>query len=359
MTPSTLVEPPEAAAPETHARSAGERSDGERVDRSGTISLWALLGLVAVVITAQTWGRWIFSSHEFAAAPILGPDHISNTKLVTLRVVEVLSAFVFVALLWITVVRPWRRNGRVGLDGMLFVACFIGSITDGVLNIFHYLFAWNAHSVNLGSWSSFLPLRSGAAPSRYAEALVWGLPMYIYFVLGVGIAGCAMVKALRRRHPSISNTAALGAVFVVACLFDLVVENAIIRATDAYAFVQTPSQLTLWAGTLHQFPLYEMFCVAMLGVLFTALRLSALDDPAGVSFVERGAWRFRPSLQRPLRWLAIIGFTVTTLFCVYHVPFNWLGSNGHSIAPLPSYMQPGLDRAQHQTFPGAPLRATR
>jgi hypothetical protein len=309
------------------------------VDRGGYASVWALLGVVTLAIALQAWGRWILSTGEFASAPILGPDVVGDRKLIALRGVEVASAIVFLGLLWRTIVGPWRRDRRLGLDGMLFVGCFVASITDGVLNLFHYLFAWNAHSLNLGSWAAFLPFHSSGSSSRYAEALVWGLPMYIYFVLGVGIIGCAIVKALRRRLPGISNVAALGVVFGFACLFDLVVENAIIRATDAYAFAKTIGSVTLWPGTLHQFPLYEPFCVALLGVAFTALRLSALDDAGGVSFVERGSQRFRVSLQRPVRWLAVIGFCVTTVLCVYHVPFNWLGSNGDSKAPLPSYMQ--------------------
>jgi hypothetical protein len=330
-----------ATLPSDTETSEHRRSARGRVDRSGGASAWALLGVIALVIAFQAWARWMASGTEFAPAPILGPDTFPDSKLIALRAVEGVSVIVFIALLWIAVIRPWRRNGRVGLDGMLFVGCFLASITDGVLNLFQYLFAWNAHSINLGSWTSFLPLHSSSAPSRYAEALVWGLPMYIYFVLGVGMAGCAIVRGLRARFPTISNAAALGVVFGCACVFDLVVENAIIRSTDAYAFSKTVGAVTLWAGELHQFPLYEMFCVALLGVFFTALRMSAADDLHGVSFAERGFHRYRVGLQRPVRWLAVVGFSVATLLCVYHIPFNWLGSNGDSKAPVPSYMQAG------------------
>ena len=311
-------------------------------DRTGGVAVWALLGVIAMAIAAEAWIRWILSD-EFSPAPILGPDSISDGTLTALRVVEVLSVVVFAGLLWLTVIKPLRRHRRVGLDGMLFVGCLVASITDGVLNLFQYLFAWNAHSVNLGSWNSFLPLHAADSPSRYAEALVWGVPMYIYFVLGVGIAGCAIVAALRRRYPSISNAAALGVVFLAACAFDIVVENAIIQTTQAYAFAKTPASVTLWAGTTHQFPLYEMVLVGLLGTAFTALRLSASDSPDGLSFAERGLHRFRPALRRPVQWAAIIGFCVTTLFCVYHVGFNWLSSNGDSAADLPSYMLPDVN----------------
>jgi Spirocyclase AveC-like len=325
-----VAAPPEDRAPDS----------GARVDRSGMASVWALLGVIWLAVIIEVWGRWIASDH-FAAAPILGPDKMANGKLIALRAVEVVSVLVFVGLLWQTLIRPWRRDRRIGLDGMLFVACFLGTITEGVLNEFHYLFAFNAHSVNLGAWAAFMPLHLGGPHTRYGEALLWGLPMYVYFVLGVGMAGCALVRALRRRYPQISNAAALGAVFAGAFVFDLLVENAIIRATNAYAFTKVPSSVTLWAGTFHQFPLYESVSVGLLGGFFTALRLSAADDPDGVSFVERGFLRYRPELRRPLRWLALIGFTATILLCVYHIPYALFGSNGTSLAPMPSYMLPG------------------
>jgi hypothetical protein len=319
---------------------AGRFEDDRRpAAATGGAVAWAVAGVAWLVIAVQAWIRWIASPDQFKPAPILGPDQASDGSLVALHGIEGVSAAVFLALLWAVVLSPLRRDRRVGLDGMLFVGCFVGGVTDGFLNIFHYLFAWNANAIDIGSWSSFLPFYDSAASSRYAEAIVWGEPMYIYFVLGVAIAGSQVVRALRRRYPSISNATALSVVFVCACAFDFVVENAIIRVSDAYAFPRTIESVTVWAGDLHQFPLYEMVLVGALGVAFTKLRLSALDSGDGRSFVERGAERLRPGLRSPVRWLAIIGFSVTTLFCVYHVPFNWLGSNGHSIVALPSYMQ--------------------
>jgi hypothetical protein len=262
-------------------------------------------------------------------------------RLVALRAVEIVSVGVFVLIMWATVARPLRRDRRLGIDGRTALGCLVASLNDGVLNLFQYLFAWNSHSINLGSWNAFLPLHAASAPSNYAEALVWGLPMYLYFCIGVGIGGTTVVMRLRHRFPSISNVRALSVVFVVACVFDLVVENGIIRLTQAYEFAKTMGSLTLWAGSQYQFPIYEMVLVGLLGVAFTGLRLSAMDDPRGVSFVERGFERFRPSLRRSVRLVAVIGFCVCTLFCVYHLGFNWLGTNGDSIAPLPSYLRAG------------------
>jgi hypothetical protein len=308
--------------------------------RDGAVTVWAVVGVIALVIAGQAWIRWFASSSQFSPAPLHNADHYAQWRWVALRAVEVISALVFVWLANVTIVKPLRRDRRLGIDGKIFIACLIGSITDGVLNMFQYLFAWNAHSINLGSWSSFLPLHSAQANPRYAEALVWGLPMYVYFCIGVAIAGCLLVSRLRARIPTISNVHALFYVFVGAFVFDFIVENAIIRSTQAYAFAKTAKALTLWSGSVYQFPIYESLCVAALGTIFTALRLSALDSPDGVSFVERGAERFRPSLRASVRLVAVIGFSILTLFVVYHLVFNWLGVTGTSVAHLPSYLKP-------------------
>jgi hypothetical protein len=308
--------------------------------RAGMAGFWALLGVIGLAIAAEVWIRWIASSTQFSPAPILGPDHYATWRLVTLRCIEAISAIVFVWLMWRAVVAPLRRDRKLSIDGMIALGCLFGCIADGVLNVFKYIFAWNAHSINLGSWSAFLPLHSASSNPRYAEALVWGVPMYIYFCIGVAIAGCAAVRGLRRRYPSISNVRAFGAVFAGAFVFDFVVENVIIQTTQAYGYARAPSALTLWAGSAHQFPIYESVCVAALGVIFTALRLSALESVDGVSFIERGFERFRPRLQMPVRVIAVIGFSMTMLLVVYHVVVNWLGTNGNAIAHLPSYLKP-------------------
>lgn len=310
------------------------------VDRGGMAGLWALLGVVALGIAAQTWVRWVASSTQFSRAPLNNADHYAQWRWISLRCVEGVSALVFVWLAWICVIRPLRRDRRLGIDGKIAIGCFLGCITDGVLNMFQYLFAWNAHSINLGSWSASLPLHSSTANPRYAEALVWGLPMYVYFCIGVAIAGCALVNALRRRFPAISNVHALLYVYVAAFVFDFLVENGIIRLTQAYAFAKTAHGVTLWPGSLYQFPIYESVSVAALGTIFTALRLSAVDSADGVSFAERGFERFRRSWQPVVRLVAVIGFAIVTLFVVYHLPFNWLGVTGHSVSHLPSYMRP-------------------
>jgi hypothetical protein len=313
----------------------------EQDERGGYIGAWAIAGVLLAALAASIWVRWVTSGTEFDPAPVLGPDEIPTWNLVVLRIEEGLSFLEMAALFTFAFYLPRKRFGKLGLDAKIALGCLIGSVTDGVLNMHQYLFAWNAHSINMGSWASFVPTASPDHQSRYAEALIWGIPMYTYFCIGVAIYGCRLILKLRKRYPGISNARCFGIVFAIACVFDAVVENLVIRLGHGYAFARTPESLTINAGSQFQFPIYEMVSVALLGVLFTGLRLSAVDSPDNLSYVERGFHRLRPAVQGPARWFAIIGWCVLTLFVVYHLPFQFFGMTGDSAADLPSYMLPG------------------
>ena len=128
------------------------------------------------------------------------------------------------------------------------------------------------------------------------------------------------------------------AVFIVG---DFILENAIIRTTDAYMFTKTYGPLTVFAGSIYQFPIYESLCAGGVSLGFTAIRLSALDDPEGLSFLERGANRLNPRYRTLARTLAVIGGCGALFIFVYHLPFNWLGVVGTTVIQPPSYMLPG------------------
>jgi len=165
--------------------------------------------------------------------------------------------------------------------------------------------------------------------------------MYIYFAAGLGLIGVNVVQALRRRYPAISNASALAVVWIGDFVFDFVVENLIIRTTHAYSFARTQGELTVFDGAVHQFPVYESILVGCVATAFTALRLSALDAPDGLSHIERGALDLPARLRTPARCLATIGFSAAVLILCYHLPFNWLSVGGESLADLPSYLLPG------------------
>jgi len=310
------------------------------VARTGGVTVWAAIAVVWLAIAVQALLRW-FASDDFGPAPLMGADRMPLWNLLALRIFEGLSAALLAYLIWAYVVMPWRRNGTLCLDGKFVLGGMAAFVADAFLNCYTYLFAWNAHNVNMGVWTAYLPFHNSAASSRCAESLLWGPPMYVYFCAGVAIVGCPAYFALRSRWPGASNVSLLAVIFVGEFAFDFAVENLAIRLTHGYGYAQTYGPLTLWAGSQFQFPLYESFLVATLGLLCTWMRLQAVTSVDGLSPVERGFERWNPALQSTVRTLAAIGFCCAATILIYHLPFNWLGIIGASHAHLPSYMLPG------------------
>jgi hypothetical protein len=337
---SSTVPLPPSAVPTAETTRAGGRRPEEPQDRTGVIAIWAVVGIGVLLLVTQGWGRWILSGEEFRAVDVTGPDVYADWRQVVLRIVEALSVVEMSLLVYLVIVRPRLRLGHFTLDARITIGLLIGSFTDGILNTQQYLFAWNQHSINLGSWASFIPLNDPEHQSRYAEALIWGIPQYTYYCITVAMIACAWIARMRERDPSFSNVRAYATVFAAAFAFDFVLENVLIRVVEAYHYAKTPSELTLWAGSQYQFPLYESVLVASLGVAFTALKLSAIDHPRGLSFPERGVERLPERIRTPARWLAVIAFCFCCLFFIYHVPFQLFGLIGDSMADLPSYMTP-------------------
>ncbi|PVH76690.1 hypothetical protein DL98DRAFT_574242 [Cadophora sp. DSE1049] len=336
----------------------GHTGNGHKIARGGFASLWAFIGAIWVITASQAVLRWLFSS-DFSPAPVLGPDPYPIFRMVGLRIVETVSFGVLLGFVYFCVVTPlWvtnmtsdgpvkRYTGRLSLDGKFVIAGIVAWISDGFLNCREYLFAWNAHSINMGVWTEFLPFHNPQGPKQYAEAILWGMPMYVYFCAGVALVACeVIVKPLRKRWPGITDAQLFVVIWICEFAFDFTVENIIIRGTHAYAFPKTYGPLTLWKGEVHQFPIYESVCVATLGSTYTRARMSAMDDPTGLSPVEKGYERLPKKLQDPVRALAVIGFCGVATILFYHLPLNWFGLIGDSLSTLPDYMRPGSDRDQ-------------
>ncbi|WP_182379481.1 spirocyclase AveC family protein [Nocardioides sp. WS12] len=306
---------------------------------SKPVLMWAAIGVVWTIVSIVTLYGWV-TGDDFGAPEVRGPDQMDAGKLIGLRIVEVISTGVLAIAVYFLAWKPWRRDKKVTLDALLLLGGITGFVMDCWLNTQSFLFAFNSHSVNLGAWSSSLPFHNDAVPSHYAESLLWGLPMYIYFCAALGFVNTMAARRIRARWPGLSTQSILAILFVGDLVFDFVVENVIIRTTEAYSFVQTSGPLTLWDGEQHQFPLYETFLVACVAMCFTYARWSADWDADGLSVIERGVLTIPSSYRLAVRTFAAIGFCAVVLMMCYHLPFNWISLTGDSFADLPSYLAP-------------------
>jgi Spirocyclase AveC-like len=306
--------------------------------RAGGVTLWAAVGVLWVAFVAQALGGWMANGKEFSPAPIFGPDEFGGTELALLRLIEIGSLCVAATTIWVFLIRPWVRERRLGLDGMIVIGALLASAIDPLINYFHYTFAWNAHALNMGSWLDGFPMAQGS--SRYAEGVAWAVPQYLYLGIGLAAIECRIIERLRERNPSISNVRSFAVASALIFLLDVAIEQLFVR-THIYAYPRTWEALTLWPGSEYQFPVYESVFVAIYAVGFTALRMSARDSSDGLSFVERGIHRIRASARTPVRLLAVIGFCAVWAALAYFVPWSWMSNNPDSLVDPPSYMLPG------------------
>ena len=109
--------------------------------------------------------------------------------------------------IWWFIIRPWRRERRITLDGMLMVSMGLMFFQDPLLNYFNTWCTYNTWLWNRGSWSSDIPgWVSPEEPGRQvAEPLLINAPGYTSGVLVITIFGCWVMRKIKARWPNISN----------------------------------------------------------------------------------------------------------------------------------------------------------
>lgn len=302
--------------------------------RFAAVWLWAALGLVVTVFSFTVLGRWVASPDQFLAVPIPA-EAMPAPGVLRLRLLEALSLAIAAGALGWFLVRPWLRTGRAPILGLTMIGALISYVLDTTVNYGGYWMAWNAHSVNVGTWAAFFPGHRG--PVRYAEGLLWGPPMYVYF--GV-VLGSIQLAVFTRLRPVLGGLGAAVLSFAVAFAFDFIAEVAIIRSTEAYAWAQVVGALSVWPGTLWQFPLYESLMVAVYASLYVLLLRSVhAAGQGGESFIERGVGALPSAWQLPLRAFASFGFAFVPT-AIYFAGFNLFSLQADTAAPLPAYLLP-------------------
>lgn len=293
-------------------------------------SLWLLLGLGWLALCVYGWGSWVLSEEMFRPVP-RGPDVLSATSLMWIRIIEGGSILVTAWMAYTYWFAPWRDGRGFTLEGKLLLGGVFGCFWDPVINLLHWTFAWNTHAFNMGDWSPWVP--GHQLGHAFAEGLLWAVPQYLYLGLVTAILMNRGIDAMARRGISFWPAFALVSLGVIAV--DFLWEILFIRA-ELYAYPRSFSWFTLWPGTQFQFPLHEPLLI----LLYPLAILSLLRSTRGgqVNYLERGFVGLSPRLRLWLGLLAIIGFAGIRPG-VWHVPWVFVSHYADSIVTdLPTYM---------------------
>ena len=299
---------------------------GAQVQPKGKpVQIWATLGAVILALTLYVWISWITGPYfeRVPAGPNDPPLHMKIPMIANAVVLWVGLPFA----IWFFFIRPWRRERRITLDGMLFLSMGLMFFQDPLLNYFNTWCTYNTWSFNMGSWSSNIPgwVSPEEPGAQVAEPLLTNAPGYAYGVLLITIVGCWVMRRIKSRFPNVSNLRLILATYAICIVFDFVMEALVMLPIGFYTYPGAIRAVSFNAGTYYQWPIYEGLMWGGVQAALCCLRF--FTDDRGRTIVERGLDNVRGGVVRQqfIRFLAIFAGVSTCFFVFYNVPAQWIG----------------------------------
>lgn len=302
----------------TSVRPAALESLGRReaieTPRAKPIVWWAALGAGFVALQMYIHGAWILSD-DFrhvgtGVTPV--PDYMT----ISARVNEVVWFAFMLGVIYFFAIRPWRRDGRLSLDGLLVLAFYFTWWQDPLFNYVAHAWNYSSVSVNMGGWAGHIPGWSSPNGGNIPEPLFWVLPFYIGLGGAGSILGASLMRKWRARRPRIHIGTMLVAVYAAWFVFDLALEFFWVR-TGLYTYAGATDGWTIFSGEWYQFPLYEPLMVGFLGMGWTMCRYFVNDR--GETLAERGLSRLEVGSKKKqgVRFLALVGIINVAFLFTY------------------------------------------
>jgi Spirocyclase AveC-like len=300
------------------------------------VKVFAAFGVLISCVFVYALAQWVMSD-DFAPSPV-GPDPIPDWLLNLIRFTEVFCAGLIAWFLWALLFKPWIRDKKMPWDGMLLLALFTMWVQDPMCNYFNFTFMYNAHFINMGSWSSYLPGWQSPRGSNLPEPIFLMGGIYLWWTTINVIAFSWSLKKLRVWLPNMSTLGHIPIAFVSIVILDALLEIPATRF-GLFAYPGAPYSLTLWAGKYYQFPIYENIFMNFNYLSIGLLRY--YRDDKGESLAERGvgAMKIPDAAKTWLRFFALVGFCNISYFIVYFLPYNWMAMQADTFPPYPSYMR--------------------
>jgi Spirocyclase AveC-like len=288
---------------------------------------WAAGGAVALVFMVWVLARWV-TGPDFESVPV-GPTEPPTWMKALLIFWQAFACVGTLTLLWIYLIRPWRREGVVRTDGLLVIAAFLIWFQDPLSACFGDWFTWNTYLLNMGSWVTSVPgsMSVGEPGAQVVEPILGG-PIWV-FIAWAGIwFGSWVLRVASTRWPHLSaGVLVVFVLFPAMMLFDVVLEGLV--AIPSGLYVYPGSHFALFPEAYNKYPLHEAaFAGATLAGL-AALRFFVNDR--GETVVERGVsdLSYGTGSKVTLRLLALICATQLIPLVTYNLPTGWV-AGAHS-----------------------------
>ena len=289
------------------------------------VKWWAVLGAAVLVFQAIVLTRWATGPYFERVDP--GPTPLPGWMKVALVVLQVVLPIAGLAVLYRFVVKPWRRERRVGLDGLMAIAFLILAFHDPLSAYVGHWYTYNAWQVNMGSWVNSLPgaLAPGTPAHQVAYPLLIVPGAYVVIFMLVTMMGASIMRRAKARWPRISRIGLAAICFAVMVPFDVVFEGIVFMPLGSWEY--PGGHIKIFSDTFHAYPLNEALTTGVIFTMFACIKYFANDR--GQSLAERGAEQLGGGPMRftAVRLLAVTGLVTLAMTIGYTLPNTWFGAH--------------------------------
>ena len=216
---------------------------------------WSSAGFVLLVFQVFVLAKWALGSNFKPTDP--GPDALPAWESVVFTALQIAVPVAAVVLLYLWVIRPWRRHGYLTTDAMIALAASTVFFWDMVMNYTSVTLFYNSHLINRGAWANGAwPTWTSPHANRLPEPLLIVPPAYTALVFSQVIAILWLLRKIKARWPGVGIVGIVVTIVVGLTLTDTLVEGLVLR-TGVYAYPGGIRAITLFAGQTYQVPLSE------------------------------------------------------------------------------------------------------
>lgn len=286
---------------------------------------FAWLGGFFVALFAYLIFRWLTSGH-FQPTPAGEVPRYTQVAAWIWQATQVIIVPIFV---YKIVIKPWRQDGELSLDGVMCIAFLTLWWQDTVCNSLAPFTTNSAAFINFGSWDNFIPGWSTPNGNLVVEPPLGSSGiMYIWCPLALAMLGSKVMRYVQERWDR-GVFAQFAACMVVLGVVTALGELVALRL-GLWCYQGAHAGVTLFSGTYYQYPLYEGLLFGLVGSAWSAVRNYRNDK--GETIAERGldGLNTSPRKRNLIRVLAMSGVLNVLFLAFWQLPMAHLATSQHA-----------------------------
>jgi hypothetical protein len=279
------------------------------------VKWWAAAGALITTFMVYVLMRWVTGPNFAPVDP--GPTPLPGWMKVSLIGWQILMPLVWLGTVYQFIVKPWRADRKIGVDGLFVIAGLTLVFQDAITNWISPWITWNAYMVNFGTWYNDVPgWMSFGEPGRQVPEPLLFIPFGHSFAwLMFAIVGRRVIVAVRQRRPGIGYSALMAITFSVSFVLDVILEGIVWMPFGVYQYPGGHVPL-LFPDAYHKLPLQETLFIAFWGV--GLIFLYTFRNDKGQTIVERGVEKIHGGPVKKA------GYQILAMIAAFHIGLGLL-----------------------------------